>query len=49
MVLLNLVLADFIIAGYGVPVDFKATIDLGWKSGRPLCYATGFILTTAGK
>ena len=46
---MNLVLAEMIIASYGLPVDFTASYHYGWKMGKPLCLATGFILTTVGK
>lgn len=45
---MNMVVAEMMIASYGLPVDFIATINYGWKLGKPMCMATGFILTTSG-
>ena len=43
-----MVSAEIIIASYGLPIDFVASIQYGWKLGKKLCLATGFILTTTG-
>ena len=48
-VLMNMVFAEFIIAAFGLPVDFTASFYHGWKMGKTLCHLTGFILTTTGK
>ena len=45
---INLVVAEFMIACYGIPVDFMASWQRGWKMGKVLCQVTGFVLTTAG-
>ena len=45
---MNLVFAEFIIAAYGLPIDFTASLYYGWKLGRKLCVATGFILISSG-
>ena len=47
-VLMNMVIAELGIASYGLPVDFVASINFGWKGGKELCQATGFLLTTFG-
>ena len=47
-VLMNMVFAEFIIAAFGLPVDFMASFYHGWKMGQTLCHVTGFILTTTG-
>ena len=47
--LMNLIVAEFITAGYGVPVDFVASLYHGWKLGKNMCYATGFLLTLSGE
>ena len=47
-VLMNMVIAELGIASYGLPVDFVASINFGWKGGKTLCQATGFLLTTFG-
>ena len=46
---MNLVFAETIIAAFGIPVDFTASILHGWKMGKILCYVTGFLLTFSGK
>ena len=46
---MNLIIAEFITAGYGVPVDFVASLHHGWKLGKNMCYATGFLLTLSGE
>lgn len=46
---MNCVISDLMIAAYGLPVDFTAALVGGWKLGKDLCLATGFILTTAGE
>ena len=46
---MNLVFAETIIAVYGIPVDFTASLLQGWKMGKMLCYTTGFLLTFSGK
>ena len=45
---MNMIISELVIAGYGIPVDFTASYMRGWKLGKPLCQATGFILTTSG-
>ena len=47
--LMNLVFAETIIAVYGIPVDFTASLLHGWKMGKIVCYVTGFLLTFSGK
>ena len=44
-----MVFAEFFIASYGLPIDFAASLYYGWKLGRKLCLATGFILTSSGE
>ena len=46
---MNLVLAETIITIYGIPVDFVASMTLGWKMGKGLCLTSGFVLTLTGK
>eukprot|EP00094_Tigriopus_californicus_P011770 TCALIF_11368-PC protein Name:"Similar to opn1mw4 Green-sensitive opsin-4 (Danio rerio)" AED:0.34 eAED:0.34 QI:0/0.37/0.22/0.66/0.87/0.88/9/177/520 len=48
LVLMNLIMAEFVISAFGVPVDFTATVLKGWKMGSSLCSITGFILTLVG-
>ena len=46
---MNVALAETLITLFGLPVDFTASLNFGWKMGKNLCKATGFILTTSGK
>ena len=34
---------------FGVPVNFLASIQHGWKMGKTVCNVTGFLLTLEGK
>ena len=45
---MNLIFADMVISSYGIPVDINAALSYGWKMGRSMCYASGFILTVSG-
>ena len=47
--LMNLVLAETLIAVFGLPIDFLASYYYGWKMGKSVCILTGFILSTSGK
>jgi len=49
LLLLNLTLAECMVAFFGTPVDALATYQRGWKMGEGMCVTTGFILTTSGK
>ena len=46
---MNLILAELMVSLFGIPVDFLASWQRGWKMGLRLCKAPGFILTTLGK
>ena len=46
---MNLVFSEIIMAAYGMPVDFTASILRGWKLGPEMCHVTGFLLTFSGK
>ena len=35
-------------AFYGLPIDFIAAYTNGWKMGKGMCEATGFILSASG-
>ena len=35
-------------AFYGIPVDFITSVLRGWKLGKVMCNATGFLLTLSG-
>ena len=45
---MNMILAELIMALYGIPIDFTSSLLHGWKMGRHMCYATGFLLTLSG-
>ena len=46
--LINITLSQLIMSIYGVPVDFVAALQLGWKLGKEFCLMTGFLLTFLG-
>ena len=46
---MNLVLAETLIAVFGLPIDFLASYQYGWKMGKSFCVITGFIHTFSGK
>ena len=46
--LMNITVSELIMSAYGVPVDFVAAFQLGWKLGKEFCLVTGFILTLLG-
>ena len=46
---MNLMFADMIMSSYGIPININAALSYGWKMGKGMCYATGFILTLSGK
>ena len=47
--LMNLIIAELILAGYGVPVNFTNSLLYGWKLGKNMCLLHGFFLTLSGK
>ena len=46
--LMNMIFAELIMAFYGIPVDFITSVLRGWKLGKVMCNATGFLLTLSG-
>ena len=46
--LMNMIFAELIMAFYGIPVDFITSVLRGWKLGKGMCNATGFLLTLSG-
>ena len=46
---MNLIFAELIMAMFGVPVNFTASIMHGWKMGELMCNIFGFLLTLGGK
>ena len=46
---MNLIFAELIMASFGVPVNFVASLQHGWKMGKLLCDIFGSLLTLEGK
>ena len=46
--LMNVIVAEFVSAAFGVPMDFHASWSHGWALGDPACVFTGFTLTHTG-
>ena len=46
---MNLIFAELIMASFGVPVNFVASLQHGWKMGKLLCDVFGALLTLEGK
>ena len=46
--LMNITFSELIMSVFGVPVDFTASLQLGWKLGAEFCQVTGFLLTLLG-
>ena len=45
---MNITFSELIMSVFGVPVDFTASLQLGWKLGEEFCQVTGFLLTLLG-
>ena len=46
--LISLNVCELLISGFGIPVDFVAAFQQGWKMGESFCIVTGFVLTFLG-
>ena len=46
---MNLIFAELIMAIFGIPINFTASLMHGWKLGQTMCSAFGFALTLEGK
>ena len=46
---MNLIVAELIMALFGIPINFTASVMHGWKLGKMMCDIFGFILTLSGK
>ena len=46
--LMNINFSELIMSVFGEPVDFIASLQLGWKLGPEFCRVTGFLLTLLG-
>ena len=44
-----MIFAELIMAVFGVPVNFTASLQHGWKLGKPFCDVHGFALTLESK
>ena len=44
-----MIFAELIMAVFGVPVNFTASLQHGWKLGKPFCEVHGFALTLESK
>jgi hypothetical protein len=49
LLLMNMIFAECIMALYGIPVNFTATLLHGWKLGEIMCNVFGFSITLSGK
>ena len=47
--LMNMIFAELIMALVGIPINFIASIQRGWKMGETVCDASGFLVTLEGK
>ena len=48
MLVLNLLVTELIVASVGLPLEFVAATQFGWKMGETACKAFGFLLTFLG-
>ena len=48
LLLMNITFSELIMSVFGVPVDFTASLQFGWKLGEEFCQITGFVLTLLG-
>ena len=46
---MNLIFAEMVMALFGVPVNFAASLQKGWKMGQTVCEAFGFSITLESK
>ena len=46
---MNLIFAEMLMAFYGVPVNFVASLQKGWKMGEGICQTFGFLITLQSK
>ena len=49
ILLMNMITAELIMALFGIPLNFVASIQHGWKMGKTACEVSGFLLTLEGK
>ena len=49
ILLMNMIFAEMIMALVGIPINFIASIQRGWKMGKTVCDVSGFLVTLEGK
>ena len=49
MLVLNLLMTELTVASIGLPLEFVAATQFGWKLGEVACKGFGFLLTFLGK
>ena len=49
ILLMNMIFAEMIMALVGIPINFIASIQRGWKMGKIVCDVSGFLVTLEGK
>ena len=49
ILLIWLNISELLVSIIGVPIDFVAALQFGWKLGYNVCVVTGWILTFLGK
>ena len=49
ILLMNMIFAELVMVLFGVPVNFIASIQHGWKMGKTVCDVFGFMLTLEGE
>ena len=49
VLLMNMIFAELVMVLFGVPVNFIASIQHGWKMGKTVCDVFGFLLTLEGE
>ena len=48
LILINLAVAEFLIAFVGVSMDVLSLVQDGWELGKEVCIITGTLVTTSG-
>ncbi|XP_040577306.1 blue-sensitive opsin isoform X2 [Lepeophtheirus salmonis] len=48
ILILNLIVTEFVVSFFGIPVDFLSSFNRGWKYGEGFCKVVGFVLTAMG-
>ncbi|XP_040577753.1 pinopsin-like [Lepeophtheirus salmonis] len=48
LLVLNLIVTEFLVSLFGIPIDFLSSFNRGWKFGRFFCQIVGFVLTYLG-